>query len=297
MPRSTNICTWIIFAVTMCMAVSSMVVNLFIVFICLDEFLKPDSRCEFSVHGNDNLQRFADGIATLEPILSAIVVLIAVLLYYECRVVKGCCRHFKLNNFKDCCGFLLCKHLWVKTRTLLLCVICLYNFTISLSDKLDSPGENAALRYAILPLGLTAWYILLLVSNEKGPLASIYPKHRIYQYLATTLFLFASITNLAEFITDTIYLSLKLYSIFETSGNHSNLTHVMDVLGMTAKVFLRLDFAKFFWNMTHVSTIYEEVEYRGIYKDPWEDWKVRSTVDTPKFPEEFVLVDPTNLVV
>ncbi|XP_077980464.1 uncharacterized protein LOC144435728 [Glandiceps talaboti] len=263
--------------------------------LCVYGLNESNAECQFQVH---SLNEFATVVEVLEPIVSMIIVIPVIFLYFcktGCRLGCGC------QCVKGCLGSIF-KYNWFMKRFLVVIFLVAYFIFIFWVDSLYF--KHRPERYLALPCGLVAWFVLQVVSNEKGPLTVVYRDTKPscwLGFLSFVVFFFASLTNIVEFVIVTVYITKTLWTIYSenlydeifliegvttsvpSDGdtgtiNVSNLANVVDILGMTSTIALRYHFACFFWDMMFLSGKAEDLEYGGRYKllcDPWEEWPRR----------------------
>ncbi|XP_070573608.1 uncharacterized protein [Ptychodera flava] len=200
-----------------------------------------------------------------------------ILLFYLRFPVKGCCHD---GQGRQGIGFRkILKCGWFAKRVFTLFAVFVYYIIAYADNQIHHYGAG---RYLILPVGLITWFIVLCVANESGPLTWVYRNAHVcgIRLLSVCFFLHAALSNLIEFIIVTVYITEAVWIIF--SDDHtSNLAHVLDVLGMTATMGLRYDFAAFFLDMALLTLQKKkygrlgprgyEINYR-LLRDYWEDW-------------------------
>ncbi|XP_070571812.1 uncharacterized protein [Ptychodera flava] len=119
----------------------------------------------------------------------------------------------------------------------------------------------------------------LVVSNENGPLVRVYPTvggaplMRV-KVLSFLIFSYASLTDLFQFAKVTILQTAAEWN--NDDDNNGDTINVVTLLGLTAHIALRLDYAQFFWEMACVGFKEEVRVYGGkntVLRDITDDWE------------------------
>ncbi|XP_070571794.1 uncharacterized protein [Ptychodera flava] len=248
-----------------CIAAAGVFVSLeiYIEIKCLEQHLS-NVNCNFT-DLNDSLisHEFAREVQILEPVLSVVVVTLSAVFYILCYKARGTCNVLG--------WFSVFKHSWFMKRFIALLFVMFYYFYVYVAAENAKQGVNDK-RYLVLPFGVLTWFILLTVSNENGPLSWAARQCCGAKLLSFLLFLFAALTNAAEFAIVSVYITKTIWTIFVTEKNE-DLVNVIDALGMTVTIALRFDFTNVFSDMANLSL--KDKQYGGKWKllhDRWDDW-------------------------
>ncbi|XP_070571576.1 uncharacterized protein [Ptychodera flava] len=243
-----------------------LIINIVIATYCLHDQEYTTAICSVRWRSLRKYRKIAE---TIEPIVSTLIVVLAMVLTYKSRMNRNVCRACRLISeelfptLKD-----LRNKYWFDiyaAMVILSFAYHIYVFVINL--KKDSEGS---FRYLSLPLGVTSWFVWLVALNESGAMITVLKKtykedqvSRLYR-LYRALLIYAAITNFIEFLIYTIYLTGNLTTIVASL----KLQTYIEFIGMTLTVALRYSLASFFFQMFYVG----EKKYK-LLNDPWTEEK------------------------
>ncbi|XP_077996157.1 uncharacterized protein LOC144449490 [Glandiceps talaboti] len=244
---------------------------------CLNKYGFSTAVCEIDSSSFDDIDELRAIAESIEPILSVLMV-ISILIYTENPTFHSakCCSCQNLPRFRY-----LCRQYWFTTYLCMLFISFGYHFTVFVLDV--GHHWEGALRYITLPLGLTAWFVWMVMLNERGAMTTVVRDNlqtmsglnnvqtdslsgdppglsKFYK----VLLIFAGSTNFIEFLIYTVYITGSFATIPATQKNR--LLWYFDFLAMSLTTALRFSLASFFFQMLYIG----EKKYKQM-TDPWKE--------------------------
>ncbi|XP_070536581.1 uncharacterized protein [Ptychodera flava] len=206
-------------------------------------------------------------VSTAEPILSLTIVGLILLFTLNPSLEKPKkAKQFARRIWKKL--RMLCRKYWFLKYITLILISFVYHLIVFIREVQMTPA--LVLRYITLPLGLSVWFIWLVLLNENGSIILVVKQQRAcarkrftsLSRLHNVLLVFAALTNFVEFVFFTIYMAASIVVI----GDESKIVWFIDLVGMSITSGLRYGFASFFSRMLFVG----ERKY-SLLSDPWEE--------------------------
>ncbi|XP_077995349.1 uncharacterized protein LOC144448882 isoform X2 [Glandiceps talaboti] len=251
-----------------------MIVNTGIALFCLQQYGISTTICRLETEAFSAADELRSTAETLEPVISVLVVATVLVFMFNAQHI----RSYLLRVFKRKCDVLklLFKTYWFTSYVVMIILSFIYHICTFALDVGSS--VEGAVRYITLPLGMTSWFILLVVFNECGAMTTVVRDRRKRLYsresvqqggltelpwlpaLYKALLVFAGVTNFVEFLIYSVYLADMLVTV----RSNFKLLEYMSFIGMSLTVAIRYNFASYFFQLIYIG----EKKFK-LLEDPW----------------------------